>query len=360
MSPASARPGSRSTWRRACSAGSPTASPFVNGWTTFVYGDSAGGLELLGEGRALAERRGDEETRAVFLHKIGAAHLHSGDLAQSIVMLDEALDRFRATDDWTPSSLTVFPQRGIAAALENDADLAVALYEECERICERTGERWALSWAQWTVGLAHWAAGDVRQSEQRVRRALASTRGTHDYVHIPACLELLGWVAGADGDHRRAATLFGAAGRASERVGRPLLGLDALLRWSAQARAETLAALGAGPYETVASSGASMDREQVIGFALGEEDRPAGPSGRAEPQPETTPLTTRQWEVALLIVDGMSNRDIAERLVISPRTAEAHIQNIMTKLGFSSRTQIVGWALNTQGARTDRVDSGRR
>lgn len=54
-------------------------------------------------------------------------------------------------------------------------------------------------------------------------------------------------------------------------------------------------------------------------------------------------LTPRERETAGLVAEGLSNRQIAERLVISERTAETHVQNILTKLGFNSRAQVAGW-----------------
>jgi DNA-binding CsgD family transcriptional regulator len=55
-------------------------------------------------------------------------------------------------------------------------------------------------------------------------------------------------------------------------------------------------------------------------------------------------LTKRELEVAALVAAGASNREIADKLVISERTAESHVQNILTKLGFGSRAQIASWA----------------
>lgn len=56
-------------------------------------------------------------------------------------------------------------------------------------------------------------------------------------------------------------------------------------------------------------------------------------------------LTTRECEVALLIAQGKSNREIAGVLVVSERTIETHISSILSKLGFTSRTQIATWAI---------------
>jgi DNA-binding NarL/FixJ family response regulator len=55
-------------------------------------------------------------------------------------------------------------------------------------------------------------------------------------------------------------------------------------------------------------------------------------------------LSTREREIAGLVAGGSTNREIALRLVLSDRTVETHVQNILTKLGFRSRTQIAAWA----------------
>ena len=54
-------------------------------------------------------------------------------------------------------------------------------------------------------------------------------------------------------------------------------------------------------------------------------------------------LTSRELEVATLVAEGLTNRQIADRLVISERTAQNHVQHILTKLGFTSRSQIAAW-----------------
>jgi DNA-binding NarL/FixJ family response regulator len=57
-------------------------------------------------------------------------------------------------------------------------------------------------------------------------------------------------------------------------------------------------------------------------------------------------LSPREEEVAALVAEGLTNRQIAQRLVISERTAQNHVQHILTKLGFATRGQIAAWRVS--------------
>jgi non-specific serine/threonine protein kinase len=59
--------------------------------------------------------------------------------------------------------------------------------------------------------------------------------------------------------------------------------------------------------------------------------------------PAGATLTRREREVADLVAEGMTNKQIAARLVIAQRTAEGHVERILVKLGFSSRSQLASW-----------------
>jgi non-specific serine/threonine protein kinase len=54
-------------------------------------------------------------------------------------------------------------------------------------------------------------------------------------------------------------------------------------------------------------------------------------------------LTAREREIASLMAEGLSNREIAEKLVISELTVDVHVKHILGKLGFRSRAQVAGW-----------------
>jgi DNA-binding NarL/FixJ family response regulator len=71
------------------------------------------------------------------------------------------------------------------------------------------------------------------------------------------------------------------------------------------------------------------------------------PAASAPPSPPTHPLTDREVEVLTLVAQGLDNDAIAERLVISPRTASVHVSHILSKLGLDNRTQAALHALRT-------------
>lgn len=76
--------------------------------------------------------------------------------------------------------------------------------------------------------------------------------------------------------------------------------------------------------------------------------RPAAPTAVLErrfvPVAARSPLTGRERQVALLVAWGLTNRQIAADLVISERTAETLVANILNKLGFTARTQVAACA----------------
>jgi DNA-binding NarL/FixJ family response regulator len=84
-----------------------------------------------------------------------------------------------------------------------------------------------------------------------------------------------------------------------------------------------------------------LSRDEAVRLALGE---PAPAPAAAVANGEGNALLgKRETDVARLVAEGMSNRQIGIRLFISERTVDSHVRSILNKLGFNSRAQIAGW-----------------
>ena len=323
---------------------------WVDGWATILQGDNDAGVERLTDCLQIATKLNDDQSAAHATQLLGLAKIFGNDPVGAAPLLDASLATHRL-GDWTAPALISFPQRGLAAVMVGEPELAVALAQECRELCRQRGERWVLSWVTFVLALTRWVAGDITATIQQSREAYRQKSELGDQLGIPFCIELLAWASVTIGDHNPAATLFGSADALWQRIGTPLFGYEALLLWSRDNRDLAGKTLGHAEYEECRRRGALMTPDETSRMVLGE------PTGSSPQEPDATrpsdvALTKREREVAALVAEGLSNRDIAARLVISRRTAEAHVEHILTKLGFSSRSQIATWM-----AEADREES---
>jgi non-specific serine/threonine protein kinase len=164
-------------------------------------------------------------------------------------------------------------------------------------------------------------------------------------------VEQLAWITASGNDLPRAGRLLGAAQSLRSDVGTTLAAGDPRdEEHHTHCIAQVLEALGSAAYEQALADGATVDGPaEAISFALDEGTRPESapnpPAVRSvtAPSAPAVTLTRREQQVAALIAQGMTNRRIAAELVLSPRTIDGHVDNILTKLGFSSRAQIAAW-----------------
>lgn len=181
---------------------------------------------------------------------------------------------------------------------------------------------------------AHIAAdrGDTEQARRDAHRALTTAVDNQARLGVPAALEALARLAVDAGSHAEAARLLGAADAQRARVGELRFPMYEPAYDSACERCRKI--LGDTEFQASYDAGAALTVDDAIGYALrrrSERKRPA--SGWAS-------LTPTELDVARLVSEGLANKDIAERMFISPRTVQAHLTHMYTKLGFTSRLQL--------------------
>jgi DNA-binding CsgD family transcriptional regulator len=101
------------------------------------------------------------------------------------------------------------------------------------------------------------------------------------------------------------------------------------------------AGLGQPRYDKAFQAGTEMSSREAITYALGDTSLARSPSAARVSQ--SAKLTRREREIAALVADGLSDREIAAHLFLSERTVNGHVGHVLAKLSFTSRAQIAAW-----------------
>ncbi len=176
------------------------------------------------------------------------------------------------------------------------------------------------------------AQGDFDAAERDAYEGLDVAGRLQGGLVVPVALDCLATTAAEDGNHVLATRLFGAADAAYRRMGMVRF---KVLEDADNARiADLREALGDNDFDAAWAAGAALCTEDAIAYALRRRgERKRASSGWAS-------LTRAELDVVKLIGEGLGNKDVAARLFISPRTVQAHLTHIYTKLGLTSRVQL--------------------
>lgn len=264
----------------------------------------------------------------------GFVALFDGNLAGA----EEAFARAVAEGgEWSMAAALGLPNLALVAVLRADPWRAGELCARCQERSTERGELWCWSWAGAIDGLSRWAAGDAADALSKVREALRVKYLLRDLPGVVFCLEVVAWVEASRGHPGRAARLLSAVEALRPPTGVQLFQLDQFRSWHAEAVERSRTGMPDQAHGLAVERGAGFGLAEAVRVALGGE----GSDAAARDVPAQ--LTPREREVARLVARGLSNREIAERLVIAKRTSDSHIEHILAKLGFSSRAQIAAW-----------------
>jgi predicted ATPase/DNA-binding CsgD family transcriptional regulator len=310
---------------------------WVCGFFTAIAGDIPAARLLLDECLELAAARGDKLVLGHARQSRGIAELLGGNVDAAVADLEFAVTVERETDPSNPFLIQALVDLGSTLCFAGRVGEGVEALQEARAVCEARGEQLLHSWTSTLLGLAAFLEGDYAHAVEYAREGLRTKRALDDLLGIGWAVELLAWTSLAGGDAERAARLMGANEAMSEPLGHHLSSLPQLLRMHAEQAEATRKAIGSSRYTSAYKAGAQLNRVQAIAYALEEADPidPGAPSAI-----DSLPLTPREREIAALVAEGMTNKAIAAKLVIAHRTVDAHVDHILTKLEFNSRTQI--------------------
>jgi non-specific serine/threonine protein kinase len=182
-------------------------------------------------------------------------------------------------------------------------------------------------------------------AEGFLKESLTLNREIGSWEYFAYSLEGLAGLAGAKAQGGRAARLWGAAEALRKSIGAPLSSEGR--QYFERSMVATRAQLGEAAWEAAFAQGMAMSAEEAAEYVLSEDDSSMIASPTPEQTSTTAPrpstLTRREQEVAKLVARGLTNRQIAKELVLSERTVENHVSNILKKLKLSSRYEVAAW-----------------
>ena len=311
--------------------------------------DFAGSGELSRESLRIGKQLKDVELVASSMFLLSVSRIVAGDPVEATELAQSALSLTRLMQLKPIEEETLNVLCLIALAM-GELDRAIEFGEQAMAISRECGELWDRGYVLNYMSQARWLRGDRQRAEVEAKEGAACKHALDDRNGLAILLETLAWMAAESGGHQRAATLLGSAEHVRELSALPFQSINREQHEHSVAVAAQ--ALGQIIYDAAFERGRAMSIDDAAAFAIKEKEPT---KARATAKPEMAAavgspigLTRREHEIAVLVGQGLSNKQIAARLVVSERTAESHILNILNKTGFNSRTQIASWATAQQ------------
>ncbi len=306
------------------------------GWLAFRQADMAGARDHFTDARGLLERLGDSAELARTLSNLAMACIFSGELDLARAHLEESLHVGRRAGAKRSVAGTLWVL-GLVAYFAGDLDEAEERASASLKLSEEVGDRKLAAFLEAALGVVALERGRFEEARGRLGMGLKMSVEMGDRLNTALILEALSRLATATSAWSVALKLGGAAAAIRDQAGARSIPI-----WQElveQGIEEARRVLGPEAAGVALSEGRSLDFTDAVSLARNvaakltqEEVAPMG-------------LTKRELEIAVMVAQGMSNRDMAKRLFLAQRTVEGHVENIRSKLGFHSRTQIAAWVV---------------
>jgi predicted ATPase/DNA-binding CsgD family transcriptional regulator/Tfp pilus assembly protein PilF len=319
------------------------------GYVAWRRGDYSHAQSLFEEDLALCRQLQFQGGIAWGLCDLGELAYHQSDYTRAAALLEQSLMIRRKLGNQEEVAWTLHCLGEVALA-QGDNLTAQMYQQECLRIEQELGNKQRIAAALTSLALVLHAQGKVRQAQALLEESLALVQELDNRVGIAAVLDGFAALALTKGDPAGAARLWGAAENIRATAGEVLSLVEPALykRTVADARDQ----LGEARFTEAWAEGRAMLLEQAIAYAL---DQPMALEAAQTP-PSTAPLapsvtypaglTKREVEVLRLIAQGLTDAQVAERLVVSAHTVHAHLRSIYGKLDVTSRAAATRFAVD--------------
>jgi non-specific serine/threonine protein kinase len=292
------------------------------------------------ESGAIYRSLGEERGAALAAATLGMAAFFNGELEAARDCLEEALTEYAELAHPLFHARARIFLGGALSFTPRRAEEGRRLLREALERSRAIRDGWGAGVALMLLGLAALRGGLRGEARDDLGAAL---RLNLQAGVTASAIGGMGQVA-LDDDPRRALTLLEAATAVRERCG--VAGFPVEIgRQLERASAAAERRLARPVAERCRERGRAFTTEEALAYALDET--------AASASVEADLLTARQQEIAVLVAQGLSNREMAERLHLSVRTVDTHVENIFSRLGFHSRARLAAWA---EGAGLTRAD----
>ena len=303
-------------------------------WLAIDQGDYARAKEILGESIGLSRALGDTVGEGIATVYLARCTMSSGritegapDVERAVALLNEAGDR--------PAMAFATFYSALVELLVGRLEAACELFARCSVLAAELGLAPLGARARLMLGYPLLDLGQLSAARTALADGFQMSTDVGDRWFVQLGLGGFVGLAAKTGRPRLALRVAGAAEayRDMNEFSMPGPMTEIVDRWLAPTRAR------AGPTAgRLLAQGRRLSPAQAVALVLANEPDDA-------PSPGTTSgLTRRETEVAALVARGLTNRDIAAQLSVSVRTVEVHVDHILTKLGFRTRTQLAAWS----------------
>jgi non-specific serine/threonine protein kinase len=271
----------------------------------------------------------------------GMALALSADHVRANACVTEAIDVSRESGD-VLNLTNALIARALICVEADDSDGARKALDEAQQLSETHHYHAQIATGHWLRARLARAQHDLETA--RAHSVKAATNASTYRLNVSSLFETLAEVTAATGEHRQAARILGFSAALHAAAGISLWAFAPSRR--ERLEAEVRSALGETVYTAEYAAGREMPAEAILA-----EEAATYAARRANlpPQPVSGStsdlLTPRELDVLQLLVEGHTNREIAETLFITQRTAATHVTNILTKLNLESRTAAAAWAV---------------